>query len=359
MASTHLPGDLHMLAHEVKTDVRHIPAERTTLAYDRLQFPTLVAQMAGDDPTVRQNALQALASLCRTAQACALIPAAGGIPTLCAVLRDERAGVRTQAMEVLGVLATSPASRRALMLDQTSLQRLQRAAEDAEAAVRGGLYRLVLQLADSADAVDVLVDLRYVELLVKRAVAEEGEPELQASALRALGALLLQVDGSAVQRALDKDCMLSCAGLLTSAATPVREMAAAAVALMAVSDMGKVAALAAGALPALRDLLGDTTEVVEQALAALTNITVVDAAKGELLALSALPDVFALLSHAKRPIRVRAMNLLANLAAHPDGRSQLRDIGAVETLQTLREAARRAEEREAAEVLERLVVWEP
>lgn len=198
--------------------------------------------------------------------------------------------------------------------------------------VRRNAANALVELVSAAPWSDALQAAGYVPLLVDRAQAD-ADAEVQSILLRLLCRVV--VNGSPGQReaVASADATVACVRLLKSEDARIREGAAAVLAQLAFLPEGKTLAVANAAAPALAVCMGadPVADVRAAAASAAMSIIVDNTGKQAFLDLG-LEALAGLIGDRHRMVRLTGMRAVAAMAAHPEGRLQLKELGAVDML---------------------------
>ena len=253
----------------------------------------VVELLSSPELVLRQKAVLAARELLATGDNGAQIFLAGAVGPLVAALRDDDALVRTRAADTLAAAAGSPVGLVGItkLLEAGAAAALLAALDDPVGEVKDAAYGALIACAKRSMPLQAtIVAQGALPVLVTKAGLEAAaeKPLRMAAALELVRAILVGRNPSGAPQLIAANAVPALTAMLalwpgpplTAERATAKEGAAAVLHLMCHEDAGKEAAVAAGAVPLLYDLmLLDRRSARAAASGALMAITVADAGK--------------------------------------------------------------------------------
>lgn len=316
--------------------------EVVTLAFERTNHGKMTGLMQSGTPWQRKQALAIVEKLAYSPVDLAQLVASGAINALLLVCADNGADpqIREVALRILGTCSRTHEGRTD-MINSSSSNVLLNLLSDTEPTLRRRAAEVLSVVCKDRAAAEDAVQSGAIGVLVARLPLEEERtlPFL----LRALRACL--GDEGAVRAAISASAVSLCTELLTASASGVRFGAAHVISRLAELHDGKAACLAAsGCLETLVDLLDDKRDNVRDAAAtALANIAVTVSGKLAAVEAGAIAGLARIVARgrvmnegARVPspaTQIKALTAMAVVAEHPRARRALQPV--VKDLQAL------------------------
>ncbi|GAQ79770.1 hypothetical protein KFL_000380030 [Klebsormidium nitens] len=334
-AGPHEAHKLHILAHTARPLPSPHSPTRVTRAFGKLNFHKIAELLHSSDLAVRQKATKAASELLATAESraeCLAIPGVTG--TLAGALVDGDLVVRQQAAQCMVHIAGSQKGC-ADLCDNGVVLKLVAMLTDDDGKIRTTAFEALAAASSQPRVREILIGGGWlVGLLVQRAGVESGERARHAVEI------LVQCAQHATQGDAAREQTLAAKGvpvavkLLGSPDAALRETAARLVAQLGVSEGGKAACVAGGAMPPLVVALQDSSVRMRTAAAsALMSLTVPLVGKEAFVAAGGLAHLPPLLDDKQGTLCLHTLQLIANLAELPAARAGLR--GALPVLERI------------------------
>ena len=329
-------------SHISRADPRGIAPDDISIAAGNLKFPVLCRQIGGEDPLVRRNALEAIATgdLLDLAPDAVSAVEAGLIARLFALLADPEPRMRVWAMQAVKKCTKVRVGRNELLRDDIfpSLVRPDLLG-DGESAVRRHILSTLVALTDSPLNASIVVDYGVVALLVARAGAEDDEGA-KVLAIAAIDNCTRLPGNDGVVAAVQDGAIELCVSVLGEGSASERVMLGAARLLEKLTHwpQGKQRALDCFCLDSLCANLEHPHDEVKAACArALGNIAVPTRGKIDLATACDVPFVESLVTllglSQPADVQLSAVAAISTICAHPKLREALNAAGVCEALE--------------------------